>query len=42
VLIFGAEESHFAQKRNLIMGNFLGAISAVFSLSFFGNNSFSW
>ncbi len=41
VLIFGAEESPLAQPRNLIMGNLLGAISAVFSSSFFGNNSFS-
>ena len=41
VLIFGAEESPLAQPRNLIMGNLFGAISAVFSFSFFGNNSFS-
>ena len=41
VLIFGAEESPLAQPRNLIMGNLLGAISAVFSFGFFGNNSFS-
>ena len=41
VLIFGAEESPLAQPRNLIKGNLLGAISAVFSFSFFGNNSFS-
>ena len=33
-LIFGAEESPLAQPRNLIMGNLLGAISAVFSYSF--------
>ena len=41
VLVFGAEESPLAQPRNLIMGNLLGAISAVFSFGFFGNNSFS-
>ena len=41
VIIFGAEESPLAQPRNLIMGNLLGAISAVFSVSFLGNNSFS-
>ena len=41
VLIFGAEESPLAHPRNLIMGNILGAISAVFSFSFLGNNSFS-
>jgi len=41
VLIFGAKESPLAQPRNLIMGNLLGAISSVFSFSFFGNNSFS-
>ena len=41
VLIFGAEESPLAQPRNLIMGNLLGAISAVFSFNYFGNNSFS-
>ncbi len=41
VLIFGAEESPLAQPRNLILGNLFGAISAVFSFSFFGSNSFS-
>ena len=41
VLIFGAEKSPLAQPRNLIMGNLLVAISAVFSFSYFGNNSFS-
>ena len=41
VLIFGAEESPLAQTRNLIMGNLLGAISAVFSVSFLGSKSFS-
>ena len=41
VLIFGAEGSPLAQPRNLIMGNVLDSISAVFSFSFFGNNSFS-
>ena len=30
VLIFGVEESPLAQPRNLIMGNLLGAIFAVF------------
>ena len=34
VLIFGAEESPLAQPRNLIMGNLLGAITAVFHLAF--------
>ena len=41
VLLFGVEESPLAQPRNLIMGNLLGGISAVFSYSCFGNNSFS-
>tara|TARA_Y100001978_G_scaffold175591_1_gene167942 strand:+ start:450 stop:965 length:516 start_codon:yes stop_codon:yes gene_type:complete len=41
VLLFGVEESPLAQPRNLIMGNLLGAISAVLSFSCFGNNSFS-
>ncbi len=41
VLIFSTEESPLAQPRNLIMGNLFGAISAVFSFNFFGNNSFS-
>ena len=30
VLLFGVEESPLAQPRNLIMGNLLGGISAVF------------
>tara|TARA_B100000963_G_C22416845_1_gene575843 strand:+ start:416 stop:568 length:153 start_codon:yes stop_codon:yes gene_type:complete len=41
VLLFGAEESPLAQLRNLIMGNLLSGISAIFSFNFFGNNSFS-
>ena len=41
VLLFGFEESPLAQPRNLIMGNLLGGISAVFSFHFFGNNHFS-
>ncbi len=41
VLLFGLEESPLAQPRNLIMGNLLGGISAVFSFNCFGNNSFS-
>ena len=41
VLLFGVEESPLAQPRNLIMGNFLGGISAVISFNFFGNNYFS-
>jgi len=41
VLIFGIEESPLAQPRNLIVGNILGAISAVFSFNCFGNNSLS-
>ena len=41
VLLFGIEKSPLAQPRNLIMGNLLGAISAVFSFTCFGNNSFS-
>ena len=41
VLLFGVEESPLAQPRNLIMGNLLGGISAVFSFNCFGNNSFS-
>ena len=41
VLLFGIEESPLAQPRNLIMGNLLGSISAVFSFNCFGNNSFS-
>ena len=36
VLLFGVEESPLAQPRNLIMGNLLGAISAVFSFNCFG------
>ena len=42
VLIFGVEESSLSQPRNLIMDNLLGAISAIFSFSFFVNNYFSW
>ena len=41
VLIFGIEESPLAQPRNLILGNILGAISAVLSFNCFGNNSLS-
>ena len=41
VLLFGFEESRLSQPRNLIMGNLLGGISAVFSFNCFGNNSFS-
>ena len=41
VLLFGVEESPLAQPRNLIMGNFLGGISAVISFNCFGNNYFS-
>ena len=41
VLLFGFEESPLAQPRNLIMGNLLGGISAVFSFNCFGNNSLS-
>jgi len=41
VLLFGIEESPLAQPRNLIMGNLLGGISAVFSFNCFGNNYFS-
>ena len=41
VLLFGVEESPLAQPRNLIMGNLLGGISAIFSSYCFGNNSFS-
>ena len=41
VLLFSVEESPLAQPRNLIMGNMLGGISAVFSFKCFGNSSFS-
>ncbi len=41
VLLFGLEESPLSQPRNLIMGNLLGGITAVFSFNCFGNNSFS-
>ena len=41
VLLFGVEKSPLAQPRNLIMGNFLGGISAVISFNCFGNNYFS-
>ena len=41
VLLFGAEESPLAQPRNLLLGNLLGAFSAVFSFNCFGNTSFS-
>ena len=41
VLLFGIEGSPLAQPRNLIMGNLIGGLSAVFSFNCFGNNSFS-
>ena len=41
VLLFGISESPLAQPRNLLLGNFFGAISALFSLMYFGNNAIS-
>tara|TARA_Y100001968_G_C18999390_1_gene545171 strand:- start:42 stop:578 length:537 start_codon:yes stop_codon:yes gene_type:complete len=38
VLLFGAPESPLAQPRNLIFGNLLGAVSAVFFVSIFGTS----
>ena len=38
VLLFGASNSPLAQPRNLILGNLLGAISAVFCVLFLGTS----
>ncbi len=38
VLLFGAPNSPLAQPRNLIFGNLLGAISAVFFVAFLGTS----
>ena len=38
VLLFGASNSPLAQPRNLIVGNLLGAISAVLCVSFLGTS----
>ncbi len=38
VLLFGAPNSPLAQPRNLILGNFIGAISAVLCVLFLGSS----
>ena len=40
VLLFGAPNSPFAQPKNLILGNLLGAVSAVIFVAFFGTSPF--
>tara|TARA_B100000579_G_C22810166_1_gene844782 strand:+ start:343 stop:879 length:537 start_codon:yes stop_codon:yes gene_type:complete len=39
VLLFGAPNSPLSQPRNLIVGNLIGAISAVLCVMFIGNSS---